>query len=305
MKEIPIIEAKNLTLIEFINHLLSSNSINLFPNNCFPSNELFDEFLQKIHDYEEQIVLQIIERFLVHTGTYGHNEWFFKALMTDGETRKTFLHLNQNRTWFRRMVLGMPAWEGIQWVMDLLPYFPSDAINAIDSFFMASCQHLPDNAMVGLSNATSIIRARYLEYNHPIEIIQKLDPLVFEKLIKQIFLEKGYQASTTKSTDDGGVDVIAVNGKVTNKETIYIQCKKYTQNVGVKYVRELMGVVTDKRVTRGILCITSDFTKRTVEFAKRNSQIELICGNDLIRICNEIFGITWPYRINEILRGNN
>ncbi len=73
------------------------------------------------------------------------------------------------------------------WVLDLLPHFPNEAIKAIDAYFLANYQMLPDNSLLALSDCASIIRARYINYEHPKEILYELKPKDFEFLVASLY----------------------------------------------------------------------------------------------------------------------
>jgi restriction system protein len=81
--------------------------------------------------------------------------------------------------------------------------------------------------MFGLSNIDQIIRAKYFEVDHPIEILYNLSPIEFEFLIAELYSKMGYEVNVTKKTHDDGIDIIAKNSDVAKKELIMIQCKRY------------------------------------------------------------------------------
>ena len=83
---------------------------------------------------------------------------------------------------------------------------------------------------------------------------------------------------------DGGVDVRIKKGG----ETYLVQCKQWRERqVGVKVVRELLGVVTAAEATGGIVVTVGSFTPDAEEFANRPSvAVELVDGDrlsDMIR----------------------
>ena len=74
-----------------------------------------------------------------------------------------------------------------------------------------------------------------------------------------------------------------------------VQCKQWkTRCVGVKVVREMLGVVVSRRANRGIIVTSGTFTAEARRFADDNSQtLELLDGSglfDLIRVSSEAAG---------------
>jgi restriction system protein len=89
---------------------------------------------------------------------------------------------------------------------------------------------------------------------------------------------------------------------ITGKAEISIvECKRYTDNVGVKELRALMGVVSRERATRGLLVTTSSFTRSVRSEAKETNQIELIDYEALCGLLNEHFGTDWLLNIDSIV----
>ena len=90
-----------------------------------------------------------------------------------------------------------------------------------------------------------------------------IDPFEFEKLIARLLQKMGLDAHETKKTGDGGVDVVALSTAAIVGGTFVVQCKRYAGNVGEPAVRDLYGVVTHLRASKGILITTSGFTRRS------------------------------------------
>ena len=216
-------------------------------------------------------------------------------LKKDKELTKS---INKNHPIYlnRLLRLGKP-WEGLTWVIDLLPNYPKEVLKIIDSFFNIYCQYLPDDVMFGLSNIDQIIRAKYLNVDHPIEILHDLSPMEFECLIAELFSKMKYDVRLTKRTHDNGIDVIAKNSKTAKKELIMIQCKRHKQNIISRDIRDLAGVVEMNNATKGIFCTCGDYTKPAKKYLEKYNRIELLNGKDIIKLCNKHLGINWPIKI--------
>jgi restriction system protein len=118
-----------------------------------------------------------------------------------------------------------------------------------------------------------------------------MTPTEFEHLSRQLFEAIGMDSWATQASKDDGVD-----GGVTNPDPIMgghciVQAKRYARAVGVDAIRELAGVMADKRATKGILVTTSWVTKEGHAFAQRNGRIQIIEGENLKYLCHEHLGL--------------
>src|SRR2546427_6913331 len=108
------------------------------------------------------------------------------------------------RTEFAKRLIspGRQPWEGITWVLDLLPLFPQMAIDSISAYITAHCQFLPDGRWYGLEDAMSLIRARYFDLSHPREILLGLRPRDFEFLVAALYAGMGYEVAVTSAPSE-------------------------------------------------------------------------------------------------------
>ena len=114
-----------------------------------------------------------------------------------------------------------------------------------------------------------------------IDELKLLDWEQFELLIAEIYRREGFSVEEKGGRGpDGGIDIKA---KAPNGEVHIIQCKHYrTSKVGVKFVRELYGVLYRESADKAVLVATGDYTNDAVEFAK-GQNIELIDGKKLVQ----------------------
>lgn len=107
-------------------------------------------------------------------------------------------------------------------------------------------------------------------YRNPEELLE-LNPRQFAELVAEIWKRFGYLVELTSRTRDGGRDVIALKESEANLRFL-IECKRYARGnkVGVGIVRELYGVKTDEKATKGILATTSSFTRSAKDFCSRH-----------------------------------
>ena len=97
----------------------------------------------------------------------------------------------------------------------------------------------------------------------------------FEMLVGEAYRRQGYQVKDLGGTGpDGGADLI-----ITKEGRKYlVQCKQWkAYKVGVKPVRELLGVMVGMGATGAIIVTSGEFTRDAVNFA-RNNNIQLVDG---------------------------
>ena len=105
----------------------------------------------------------------------------------------------------------------------------------------------------------------------------RFDPYSFEALVARLFTSKGYKTEVTQGSGDMGVDVVARN----SSETIAIQVKKWSGNVGGPDVHKTLGSMVSLGATRAIVVTTSDFTSQAYDILKGGSPVELWNGQRL------------------------
>ena len=91
----------------------------------------------------------------------------------------------------------------------------------------------------------------------------------FERLIGQAYHQQGYSVTEIGGRGpDGGVDLVLQRDGL---ETL-VQCKQWRQRrVGVSTIRELHGVVAQRRAAGGVVVTLGGFTSEAQEFAKESN----------------------------------
>ncbi|MCT7355632.1 restriction endonuclease [Streptomyces sp. 15-116A] len=108
-----------------------------------------------------------------------------------------------------------------------------------------------------------------------------MDPVAFEALVADLFRAMGMQAVTTQRSNDGGVDVDAMDPTPIRGGKIVVQVKRYRNTVPPTAVRDLYGTVQDVGANKGVLVTTSGFGPGSHTFA-RGKPLELISGGELV-----------------------
>lgn len=200
---------------------------------------------------------------------------------------------------YRRILRREPAWEGVTWVMELIRIKPRLAIDVLDAYITAHCQALDRPYWLErLYDATSLIRAKYIDVAHPRELLLELGGEKFERLVRYLYEEMGYDASLTQSSHDDGVDIRALKNDDGEQATVLIQCKCVSSTVGVGVVRELHGTIENEKASKGVLVATSKFSPAAIKWARENPRLELIDHERLFRMLNEHLWSTWTARID-------
>ena len=111
--------------------------------------------------------------------------------------------------------------------------------------------------------------------------LYEMDPIAFEDLVAELFRAMGMRAVTTQRSNDGGVDVDAVDPAPIRGGKIVVQVKRYRNTVPPTAVRDLYGTVQDTGANKGVLVTTSKFGPGSHTFAS-GKPLELISGTELV-----------------------
>lgn len=187
--------------------------------------------------------------------------------------------------WMGPVVAGV-VYAGFRWGLPTL--FPGGSTNQVG--VMLSRIAGPTTLMIAPWAGSAVLlvwvaaelkkrsRRRRLDSQTGIESIQNLSWAEFEALLGEAYRRQGYQVDHCgRAGPDGGVDLRLERGGITT----LVQCKQWrSRQVGVKVVRELLGVMTQERAANGVVVTSGSFTPDAVEFA-RGQRIDLIDGSTL------------------------
>lgn len=278
----------------------------------FPTNKHRSKYLRTIVDRSEEEVVELLRHFLLPCGSLGtdkyHLKWF---LASKNDAPEMYERMSRNE-YTRRLVYWAasggktpPPWEGITWILDLLPHFPKSALEGLEAYIFAHIQMLPDGRLQGLSEAAELIRAKYIgmpgSHSEAISLLLDLSPRHFECLVERMYKEMGYKTQLTPAKSDGGRDVLAWRRTPGRHEQLLVECKRHARPVGVAHARAILGVVSHEKVNKGVIAATSKFTKAARNLARSNPRLELIGGQELVLLFNEFLGPTWPLHIEHLV----
>lgn len=298
-----VIDATRLSLQEwlFMINITQDERDYLIEDSHFPTDAHREEYLSTIAERSDREIKLLLKSFLITHGTLGNDALIRKILFQKSSAEKIKEYRLESDFLDRLLTLKLP-WDGMNWILDLLPDYPQEALKAISAYFLAHIQFLPDGRYHGLSDAEAIIRCRYLNATHSPEMLMAaLTPREFEQITAECFTRLGDQVELGSGSRDGGIDVKLIRKTATGTEIILIQCKLYNDPVGVAAIRDLKGTIEAHHANKGIMITSSTFTADAIAFANTAKRVELVDFPTLDRLFNEAFGARWPTLINTIL----
>lgn len=125
------------------------------------------------------------------------------------------------------------------------------------------------------------------------EHLSKMDPFRFEQLVVDLLFKMGYggsrkeAAQVTKRSNDEGIDGV-INEDRLGLDVVYIQAKRWQNDVGRKEIQSFVGALAGQRANKGVFITTSGFNSNAKEYAKSIQQkVVLIDGTRLAELMIE------------------
>ncbi|MEJ7826883.1 MAG: restriction endonuclease, partial [Segetibacter sp.] len=125
-----------------------------------------------------------------------------------------------------------------------------------------------------------------------IEVLQTVSASGFEHLCGRLLREYNFEnIEVTQHSHDGGIDgyaTLKLNPFVSL--SVFFQCKRYRGTVPTEKVQAFIGVMeTNKRsVEKGLLITTGSFAKTAYEIEKANIKLELVDGDKLVEMFENV-----------------
>ena len=125
-----------------------------------------------------------------------------------------------------------------------------------------------------------------------IEVLQNLSPTGFEHLCGRLLREYDFEnIEISQQSHDGGIDgyaTLKLNPFV--NMSVYFQCKRYSGTVPTEKVQAFIGIMeTNKRsVEKGLFITTGSFAKAAFDIERNNIKLELIDGDKLVKMFEEV-----------------
>ncbi|MBB6635689.1 restriction endonuclease [Cohnella thailandensis] len=199
---------------------------------------------------------------------------------------------------YRRIENEQEAWEGLTWILELLPSKPYRAIRALESYLLAQ-PNLPDDRITGIEQCCEIIEAKFIYFENPIDEIIQLKPVEFEWLIEDLYERMGYETEWTPATRDGGKDIIARGKRPDGEECVYVECKLYkTTKLEPEQVKAFGYVLMKQEVNRGVVFCTGYVNENLKNLDKR---IQIWSYEDINFLLNAHLGSDWVKDLPKII----
>lgn len=125
-----------------------------------------------------------------------------------------------------------------------------------------------------------------------LEMIGQSSPTFFEGLVLELLHKMGYGTSRRDlerigGSGDGGIDGIISLDRL-GLERVYVQAKRWKDNVGRPQIQGFYGALAGRRATKGVFITTSSFSRDAEEFATQVSDsIVLVDGSSLTELMIE------------------
>ena len=171
------------------------------------------------------------------------------------------------------------------------------------SFYVTS-DYVVTSWMVGLTLLAVIF---YLVYQNKmrnerlrksgIDDIDSMDGIQFEYYLKELYLSRGFGVEVTSASGDYGADLLLTKAG----KRIVVQAKRYTKDVGIKAVQEVIGAKSYYKADEAWVVSNSYFTKAARELAYKGNVLlvdrdELI---DFILVFNPSIEKANPAKMNQ------
>ncbi len=121
-----------------------------------------------------------------------------------------------------------------------------------------------------------------------IDSISRVSPDRFEILVLELLAKMGYgEPEHTGKSSDGGIDGV-INRDALGLEKVYVQAKRWANQVGEPEIRNFSGSLDPFGATKGVFITTSTFSKTARQTARAISAgpklIRLVDGNELAHL---------------------
>jgi restriction system protein len=265
----------------------------------FPTSGLLEEYVASIESRSEDDVQHLLRCFVFSESTFKGDKTNLDVLVKGGDINLVdkVLATDYGKRLFSA---GTTVHPGLSWILDLLPHWPRLALEVINAYIVVFGQFLPDGRFDGLSDAATLVSARYLHRRcvDGASALQGISPRELEQLAARLYTAMGYDCELTPRGRDGGRDIIATRNQIGRRERRLIECKHYAGSVKLRDVRALLGVVSLEHASSGVLVTTGKVTKGMRKLERLDNRLDLVDGSRLVALLDEYFGSEWPTRLD-------
>ena len=253
---IPTYDSMMPSLIQALQDLGGSGTIEELENKVAELLKLLDEQLEVMHDPEKR----------------GQSEFSYRLAWTRSYLKRYGLIENSGRGVWALTAKGMKASNVDE----------KEIVRTVREHFRARGQSKVEEDALEVSQTWS---------DELLALLQQMPADAFERLVQRLLRESGFtQVEVTGRSGDGGVDghgIMRLGGLLSFH--VIFQCKRYQHAVSPSQVRDFRGAMVG-RADKGLLVTTGTFTKDAIREATRDGApaIDLIDGEALITKLKEL-----------------
>lgn len=292
------------TFDEWYNCLKKGKEV--YPRIMIPFEEWKNEYINNIKNKSDEEVKTLLRYLLVpytrEIDVENHRLFIDMLGKLDENSNKDLIHsINQIMSLEvqQRIKGGYQAWEGLTWVIRMLPYHPYKATKAIQMYLDAELKDMPDERIIGLNQCIEIIEKKYIYGDLGKEVLYDLKSRDFEYLIELLYQGMGYTTILTPATRDGGKDVIAKIEREDGIEEVYVECKLYERSeLTNNHVKILRDTINENKATRGVIFCTGRINRNLKDMDKRIQVWDL---EEINFLFNAHLGADWVKRLHHLL----
>ncbi|RJX39591.1 restriction endonuclease [Paenibacillus pinisoli] len=273
----------------------------VYPALRIPYDEWLDKYIGNIKDVHQEDVKGLLRCLLEplirnqDTSDYAVNKMM--QSVADAKIRQRAIKMASSEK-IIRLSKGLEAWEGVTWILELLPAAPYNAVQALESY-LYSQPNLPDDRIIGIAQCIEIIFAKFIHCDNSIEKLLTLKSVEFEWFIEYLYDRMGYDTLWTKATRDGGKDIIARGKRPDGFEQVYVECKLYkTTRLTLQAVQAFSRVIDKNEVNRGVIFCTGYVSEN---LKKEDKRIQIWSYKDMHTLLNAHLGSDWIDDVNTIV----
>ncbi len=226
------------------------------------------------HTYRNRIAWA--RTFLKKAGLVQSPKWGMVSITERGKSVLQENPVTLNDAWLMRYP------EFAEWAR---PSKPASPQSSIDSQPSATDDETPREALERMYGQLQRDLADEL-----LERVKQVSPEYFERIVVDLMLAMGYGGSraeaghTVGRSGDGGIDGIIDEDQL-GLDKIYLQAKRWKDNVGRPLVQAFSGSLEGERATKGVFITTSAFTAEAHDYVgKISKKIVLIDGRKLAEL---------------------
>lgn len=187
---------------------------------------------------------------------------------------------------FEKKILSNNAKYFEQYLNNYIKYYCNEHYEEIDKFieFLAKRDIQFEKKVLAIE-LDKIIKTNSLKsfknklINDDVNIQSQIDSMTgieFEEMLRKYYQEQGFYVNSTPKSNDYGADLVVEKFG----EKFVIQAKRYSSNVGVKAIQEVVSAINYYKADKGIVVTNSYFTKNAIKLAKTNG-IQLVERDEL------------------------